>query len=893
MKCINFINILIESLKRLCLDKSPYVRKTCADVIPFIYYIDNDQFILLRRILLQLLSDCELTVVSSAVVSFSCICVYDYVVSGERCALGGIKSNSVEQDNDGEKMDSVEKLDSVEQDNDGEKMDSVEKLDSVEQDNDGEKMDSVEKLNSGEKQNSGKKLNSGEKLNDLMKRNHGGEYSIRSIPRDNLQVYNSLSFLHPYYYKLCRYLLLMHPFHQTYLIDLLLRYCRMFYKDPLKNEKLNLRAQNGRSGSTDGSTDGSSESGGERDRHSASHRCGVDVEIFIYNLRLLLTSGSYSVVLSSISALYHLTKFTYRKNIVDAILTCLLKSSIEKNDEMYEIFLKSVKSIVIALREDFCPYLSFFFIKAEDNTIKKLLKIDILYALQNVHNKMIILDELLHVLYLPYNSEKIVKKLFAHITSIALTNSQCFAKVMKYIMVMLNSNIKLFSYESILALKKLLQRSDDKDIVPILFFLTKILLTIQANEVKVSILWTLANYQKYIDPLLLFDVARMLVKSFQNTDKVVKMQIIHFVFKIWIYQYAHIFLLSDEATVGKAFCSETFDRRECFHTKENSADGKEQKILFGENFQQCKIDWSEGDCKKSVKNTSVYIEKENKIVVNKVERAKWKEDFVIFEMLCKETFLLGMKDENFDVQDTSKFYANIMLRINELYSNKILRSLKLDVLERDLFNEQIDNYTLPLYFLKFFFYHLGKSIIPNSLQLGKENVDKEKYTSFLLTPCEENLDRGSEQYVQKILQLNTVSNILNKKLTSYVELPDFAENDLPNSEHVNNDEKKESIVTSISSRDLKLSSILNSTINSRIFLNLDDFYKEENIKIGQQKNGWQPSSKSLLINKGTKIQGEDEESEDEEDQTLGNVKNGKSIEEQIDDIENFFFNDKD
>lgn len=77
IKSIDMINILMNSLKKLSKDKSPYVRKSCADVIPSIYNIDKDQFMFLRKILLDLINDQDVVVLSSAIMSFNSLCIYN------------------------------------------------------------------------------------------------------------------------------------------------------------------------------------------------------------------------------------------------------------------------------------------------------------------------------------------------------------------------------------------------------------------------------------------------------------------------------------------------------------------------------------------------------------------------------------------------------------------------------------------------------------------------------------------------------------------------------------------------------------------------------------------------------------------------------------------------
>ncbi|VTZ66305.1 AP-3 complex subunit beta, putative [Plasmodium chabaudi chabaudi] len=831
IKSIDIINILIGSLKRLSNDNSPYVRKTCADVIPSIYLVDKDQFIFLRKLLIKLISDRELTVVSSAIISFSTVCIYNQVERPhhyEELHNAEYEANTVTLPKDQPFQDSTE-FTNVDNNRDGKNVPNhINQITN--------KHNATSSSNEQIEFKNGNIQNSDSHFMDMCDATH---------------IFSSLSFLHTHYYKLCKYLLYMHPYNQTYLIDLLLRYCRMFYKNPLRNEKINLKKQENIYDNNISNGDLSNQN--DYDTYDEYKNYTIDIEIFINKLIILLSSSSYCVVLGSISALYNLTELTYKEEIIQAILFCLLKSNAEKNDEAYEIFLKSVKPIIKLLKNDFSLYISYFFINSHDSTIKKSLKIDILYMLNKKDNKMIILNELIHTLYIPNNSELIIKKLFKYITEIALQSSECLSKVINQIMIMLNSNIKIYSYESILSLRKLLQQNDSKKIKKIIFFLTKILLQVQSNEVKISILWILANYQKYIDYLLLFDLSRILVKSFEVSDDAFKIHIIHFLFKIWIYQYGHI--------IRSGSCEDNKNTNSQFPNSSNNQ-FNEHKV------EQDKMGYDNDD---------------------KIEN-----NFLLFENLCKNCFFIASRDKNFDIQDTSKFYYHIMFVINKLKSQNML---DYQLLQSNIFNQPISDFTLSLSYLKFFYLHSGRSIITHSLNLGSKNLSENKSgPPFYQSEQDNHISHNNSEHKKiNILQLNTISNLLNTKIVSYVNLPDFAQTDLPNTEHINNIEKEKKQPISFSSDDLKYNKKIVNNINPHIFVNIDDFYKEEKIK--SEKNKFSNfSDTSFLINKGAKIQGEDDESDDNQQSPKINEseKSGHAkdvIYEEVDDIEKFFFND--
>lgn len=857
-RSLEMIGVVTDSLKIMAKDRSWYVRKTVADVIPSVYNADPDQLVLLRNVLLDLIGDGEVPVVSAAVASFCTMCV-EVVPTGKKTDQVAAKPGGVT----GEKPDEETPLD-------------------------------------------------------------------RSTPDGSnpANLLHWLSFLHPHYYKLCRYLLIMHPFHQTYLIDLLLKYCRAFYRDPLTNENVNFKellhlfscsdgeeeappppvtpaeGNQWRSPSPEdyyGYADG--EFADEGLAEELKH-CGVDIELFIEKLLLLLSSCSYNVVIQAISSLYHLTKFTFKDNMVHAIISCIMKSSMEGNDHTYVLFIRSVQSIIICLKEDFAAYLSFFYVSSVDSTVKKNIKIDMLYILTNEENRPVVLEELLHALFQPGNDNLIVKKLFRHITAVAVADASCLPTVMHHIICLLNCTLQLYSFEAILSLRQLLRQSDSERISQITFFLIRIFFSIGSTEVQTSVLWTLAKYQNFADHLLIFDLARMLVKRFGQMEAALKVQALHFLLKVWAYRCASWFLRGGEAAGQKR------SGKAAVETQTGEAP-LEKRI------------WE-----RPAATTSVYQEQQGKLAEGSNSHVDYVaphlEDFARYERLCKLALLQGARpEERFDIRETSKFYANVMLRVRELGDKG---ALNWTLWQRDLYKEPVNEYTLPLCYLKHVFLNTGRGDLPEAFHLSREEMQHVRNSPVGTAQGEEhddygeyhfgldpNRDDGDVQMDLKnplVLQLNTFSSILNRRLPSYVELPDFADEDLPRSAHMTNRKKAKQPKTSISSRDVQISYKPHLS-SDRVFSNLDEFYREEgNLVDGQTgctQNMRHPTG-GLLPNRGTKIQGEDDESDDEQNEAPPKVAHtadtylagectsansfSKMNEQQINDIEKFFFSDE-
>mmetsp|Transcript_26173 Transcript_26173/g.61047 ORF Transcript_26173/g.61047 Transcript_26173/m.61047 type:complete len:813 (+) Transcript_26173:120-2558(+) len=75
IKVLEVIQLVMVAVKSAANDSSAYVRKTAAQCMTKVYVVDPDQFLELRGLLLKLMSDQDVQVVGSALMSFHYMCV--------------------------------------------------------------------------------------------------------------------------------------------------------------------------------------------------------------------------------------------------------------------------------------------------------------------------------------------------------------------------------------------------------------------------------------------------------------------------------------------------------------------------------------------------------------------------------------------------------------------------------------------------------------------------------------------------------------------------------------------------------------------------------------------------------------------------------------------------
>ena len=315
-----------------------------------------------------------------------------------------------------------------------------------------------------------------------------------------------LSMLHPLFRRLVAYLLQMERWAQLATIDVLLRYCRIFFVDP------------------NASPDGVDMS-----------ELSKDYTQFLQSLAYLLASTSEAVVFAAALALFYLAPKQECAGIVQPMVRCLMVSKGKQQQTMLSLAVPVIDS----LANDFRPHVGEFFVYQCDSAQTKTAKLSIVTKLCNKENVVFILRELES--YVRWHSyPQFVEQAVKAITKIALRIETVTDSCLKGLLRMLDSKSQVLASEAVIAVRTLLQQgsgagaSDGEDEIQgkVVGHLVRSLRDIQTPAARASVVWIIAQYQEQI-PCLVPDTLRSLAQGYASEGTDVKLQILIFAIKVW------------------------------------------------------------------------------------------------------------------------------------------------------------------------------------------------------------------------------------------------------------------------------------------------------------------------------------------------------------------------
>mmetsp|Transcript_46139 Transcript_46139/g.128346 ORF Transcript_46139/g.128346 Transcript_46139/m.128346 type:complete len:916 (-) Transcript_46139:90-2837(-) len=446
IKVLEVIQLVMVAVKTASNDSSPYVRKACAQCITKVYAVDPDQFFDLRTLLLKLMSDGEVIVVSSAVMTFHQICVLEP------------PQMPVESGGGGDGADTV----------------------------------------------SGKAEQGGEK-----NERDGG------FPSPDSVVEMQLALLHPLFRRLCQDVLLMDSWAQQCCVDLLVRYCRLFFacQDQPTQE---------------------ARAGGDQAEAPAVQPLVMseDFRTALRTLQLLLTSSSQGVILAAVKGLCYLAPAAELHTVVRP----LLRSIRQAPAESAEALMAAVMPLVEARPELLRPSIRDFLVQSFEYPRMKALKLKIVVQLVDETNVQLVLKEL--QTYVTWQSQpKFVQLSVQAISNVALKVPSVADACLRGLVKMLDSKCEALSCEAVVSLRALLQqrhKSSSSGLGSVLPHLARYLDDLAAPSARASVVWIIGHYQNEV-PRLGPDVVRKLAKSFAAERQEVKQQILGLSLKVWAY----------------------------------------------------------------------------------------------------------------------------------------------------------------------------------------------------------------------------------------------------------------------------------------------------------------------------------------------------------------------
>ncbi|XP_029651134.1 AP-3 complex subunit beta-2 isoform X1 [Octopus sinensis] len=334
-----------------------------------------------------------------------------------------------------------------------------------------------------------------------------------------------IDLIHKNYRKLCNLLVDVEEWGQVVIINMLTRYCRTQFTNPNQTETNDESEQH--------FYDDSDKEEEKEDSKSVKKVYSMDSDhrLLLRQTKPLLNSRNAAVVMSVAQLYFHCAPKA-EVGIVGKALIRLLRS----HKEVQYVVLSNIATMTIYRKGMFEPYLKSFYVRSNDPTHVKLLKLEILTSLATETNISTILRE-----FQTYVTS--ADKAFAAATIQAI--GRCASNIAEITDACLNGLVHLMSNrdeavvaESVVVIKKLLQMqvtckqkpSEHKDII---IHMAKMVDNITIPMARASILWLIGEYSERV-PKIAPDVLRKMAKGFTGEEDIVKLQILNLAAKMCI-----------------------------------------------------------------------------------------------------------------------------------------------------------------------------------------------------------------------------------------------------------------------------------------------------------------------------------------------------------------------
>ncbi|XP_070541832.1 AP-3 complex subunit beta-2-like [Ptychodera flava] len=332
-----------------------------------------------------------------------------------------------------------------------------------------------------------------------------------------------IDLIHKHYRKLCNLLIDVEEWGQVIIINMLTRYSRTQFLDPNKGDFITEETPENFYGSDDDSDKESKQASNlaEKKPYIMDH----DHRLLLRNCKPLLQSRNASVVMA-VAQLYHHIAPKSEVGIVAKPLVRLLRS----HREVQSIVLSNIATMSAKRRGMFEPFLKSFFVRSNDPTHIRLLKLEILTNLASETSISTILREF--QTYVTSSDKNFVAATIQAIGRCASNISEVTDTCLNGLMALLSNRDESVVGESVVVMKKLLQMNptEHKEIIRHLARLTD---TITVPMARASILWLIGEYSDRV-PKIAPDVLRKMAKTFITEEDIVKLQILNLGAKLYL-----------------------------------------------------------------------------------------------------------------------------------------------------------------------------------------------------------------------------------------------------------------------------------------------------------------------------------------------------------------------
>ncbi|XP_050533343.1 AP-3 complex subunit beta-1 isoform X2 [Daktulosphaira vitifoliae] len=330
-----------------------------------------------------------------------------------------------------------------------------------------------------------------------------------------------IDLIHKIYKKLCNLLVDIDEWGQVIIVNMLTRYGRTQFVNPNKNDNDDItNVENLNVDSSDLSS--CEEVCGDNEK-----ACVLDPDhrLLLRNAKPLLQSRNAAVVMSVAQLYHHLAPKTEVHNIAKALIR-LLRS----HREVQSVVLNSIASISIDRKSMFEPYLKSFFVRSNDPTHIKLLKLDIMTNLANEGSISTILREV--QTYISSTDKQFVAAAIQAIGRCASNIKEVTETCLNGLVSMLSSRDEAVVAESVVVIKKLLQNQPEAH-CDIIKHMARLMDSIAVPQARASILWLLGEYSQLVSSIAP-DVLRKVAKTFVSEEDIVKLQVMNLAVKLFL-----------------------------------------------------------------------------------------------------------------------------------------------------------------------------------------------------------------------------------------------------------------------------------------------------------------------------------------------------------------------
>ncbi|KAF8925331.1 AP-3 complex subunit beta-2 [Dissophora ornata] len=334
-----------------------------------------------------------------------------------------------------------------------------------------------------------------------------------------------LDLIHPQYRKLCKMLVDMDEWGQITAMDLLLRYSRTQFLNPIgktaaaptsraKKEKSVVK-----SFYSDDDSDVSHHSSDSSDSSSDDEDNSVDPDLaFLLKCALPLLQSRNSQVVLSVAKLYmHLApaEDSYK---IGRPLVRLLRS----HREIQYVVLNNIVAIASQRPYVFDQFYQHFFVRSNDPVFIRNLKLDILTMIATESNITFILRELQE--YVKSSNKDFVTQAIEAIGRCASNIPEMAESCLGGLLKLAHSKLGSVAAESVVAIRRLLQQRPG-DTVGVVTQLTKSLDDITEPLARANIYWLVGQHCEQL-PTVAPDVLRKAAKSFCSESESGKLQVL-------------------------------------------------------------------------------------------------------------------------------------------------------------------------------------------------------------------------------------------------------------------------------------------------------------------------------------------------------------------------------